>query len=252
MTRYSPARSLLAVLVAAGLAACGGGDAGVDESAAQAGISSSQDTGEDQSSGTAGEDAGDSDDDGEPQDDGGSPGGPGGDPEGNGGGEGEGGGEAEGNPGAPGDVAVFEEAGVTFGDLRNGSAQEFCVERGLCTLAEPEVIAGDPDDLGGVDECLIREKTDIVYDPPARDGRFPEGATVTARVDCSTGEDEGTPEEGTPDEGTPDEGTPEEGTPDEGTPDEGTPDEQSPDEGTPDDAPDESGTDPGTEDQPQE
>ena len=240
MTRHSPARYLLAVLAAAGLAACGGGDTGVDESAAQAGISSAQDTGDDGSgsTGSGGEDVEDSDDDG------GAPGGPGGDPEGNGGG-GDDGGEAEGNPGAPGDVAVFEEAGVTFGDLRNGSAQEFCVDQGLCTLGEPEVVQGDPDEVGGVDECLIREKTDIRYDPPARDGRFPEGATVTARVDCSTGEDEVDPEEGTPDEGTPDEGTP-----DEGTPDEGTPDEQSPDDGTSDGTPDDPGTDTGTEDQP--
>ncbi|WP_324275269.1 hypothetical protein [Blastococcus brunescens] len=140
---------------------------------------------------------------------------------------------------------------MTFGTLRNGSAQSVCVEQGLCTLADPVVTAGDPDDLGGVDECLIREQSDIRYDPPARGGVFPEGATVTAHVDCTdpdaeesdgtdTGEtnpdDHGTDDstgdgtEDSPDDGT--EGTDGEGTDGEGTDGEGTDGEGTDGEGT--------------------
>ena len=97
--------------------------------------------------------------------------------------------QAGGNPGAPGDVAVFEEAGVPHGVLRTDAATT-CAG-GVCTLLEPVVTAGNPDDLGGVDECLIRARSDIRYDPPAQGGLFQKGATVQAHVDC-TAPDSGT------------------------------------------------------------
>lgn len=121
----------------------------------------------------------------------GQPGGPGADSDG-------GGGDADveaggGNPGAPGDVAVFEEAGVPFGVLRDDAAS--ACAGGVCTLAEPVVTAGDAADLGGVDECLIPRQSDIHYDPPAENGFFQEGATVTAHVDCTV-EDSGSDGDG--------------------------------------------------------
>ena len=61
---------------------------------------------------------------------------------------------------------------------------------GVCTLLEPVPTAGNPDDVGGLDECIIREQSDIHYDPPAHDGVFQEGATVQAQVDCTTDDSE--------------------------------------------------------------
>jgi hypothetical protein len=68
--------------------------------------------------------------------------------------------------------------------LRDDAANK-CVH-GVCTLLEPVVGAGNPDDLGGVDECLIRKQSDIRYDPPAEGGLFRKGARVQATVDCTT------------------------------------------------------------------
>jgi len=95
----------------------------------------------------------------------------------------------QGNPGAPGDVAVFEEAGVPYSVLRDDAATR--CGGGVCTLREPKVSAGSPDDVGGVDECLITAQSDIRYDPPAEGGFFQKGATVQATVDCTV-EDAGT------------------------------------------------------------
>jgi len=199
MTRHLFPRCVLAGLMAAVLTACGGGDTSVDESAAGAGVPPSQNTGDQSSTSASVDDGGVP---GTGSDDGGRglPGGPG-DPEGDGGGNGGGGnggggngggGDGDGgNPGAPGDVAVFEEAGVTFETLKTGSAQTVCVEQGLCTLAEPDVIDGDAAEAeGGVDQCIIKLKSDIRYDPPAQDGFFQKGAVVTARVDCDPSNDE--------------------------------------------------------------
>jgi len=104
--------------------------------------------------------------------------------------------EAGGNPGAPGDVAVFEEAGVPHSVLRDDAANK-CAG-GVCTLLEPVVSAGNPDDVGGVDECVIQSQSDIHYNPPAQGGFFQKGAKVQAHVDC-TSTDEGT--DGTGDTG---------------------------------------------------
>jgi hypothetical protein len=92
--------------------------------------------------------------------------------------------QAGGNPGAPGDVAVFEEAGVPFGVLRDDAATT-CAD-GVCTLLEPVPTVGNPDDVGGLDECIIQKQSDIHYEPPAQDGLFQKGATVQADVDCTT------------------------------------------------------------------
>jgi hypothetical protein len=102
---------------------------------------------------------------------------------------GDGGGAAQGNPGAPGDVAVFEERGVTYASFRDGSAQQVCVEQGLCTLAPPNVIEGSYSDPT---QCPIES---MDYSPPAYPdpsqpdavGRlvFREGATVTVNVSCA-------------------------------------------------------------------
>ena len=91
---------------------------------------------------------------------------------------------ASGNPGAPGDVAVFEEAGVPHSVLRDDAANK-CAD-GVCTLLEPVATVGDPDDVGGLDECIIQQQSDIHYKPPAKDGLFQKGATVQADVDCTT------------------------------------------------------------------
>jgi len=96
---------------------------------------------------------------------------------------------------------VFEEAGVPHSVLRDDAANK-CAD-GVCTLLEPVPTAGNPDDVGGLDECIIREQSDIRYDPPAQDGFFQEGATVQARVDCTDEESEefeGTDETETTDE----------------------------------------------------
>jgi hypothetical protein len=93
---------------------------------------------------------------------------------------------ASGNPGAPGDVAVFEEAGVPHSVLRDDAANK-CAH-GVCTLLEPVATAGNPDDVGGLDECIIGKQSDIHYTPPAKDGLFSKGATVQADVDCTADE----------------------------------------------------------------
>jgi hypothetical protein len=90
---------------------------------------------------------------------------------------------AGGNPGAPGDVAVFEEAGVPHSVLRDDAANK-CAD-GVCTLLEPSPTAGHPDDVGGLDECIIQKQSDIHYDPPEQHGLFRKGATVQADVDCT-------------------------------------------------------------------
>jgi hypothetical protein len=154
VTRSSPLAALAGLLMSMVVAGCGGTSQPVDEPAA------------------AQEQA--------------QPGGPGGDSDG--GADGTDVGAQGGNPGAPGDVAVFEEAGVPFSVLRD-DADAKCAG-GVCTLADPVVTAGDPSDLGGVEECLIAEQSDISYDPPAQDGLFQKGATVTALVDC-TADDSG-------------------------------------------------------------
>jgi hypothetical protein len=207
MTRPKLVPLLFGCLLAIPLAACASTPS-VDETAAEAGVSSSD------------------------ADPGGNPGGPGGDTDTGGGGGGGGGG----NPGAPGDVAVFEEEGVEHSALREHAATK-CAN-GVCTLLEPVPTAGDPDDVGGLDECIIQKKSDIHYDPPAHDGVFQQGATVQAHVDCTTGgseeSTETTDESGTTDESeestetTDDSGGSE--TSDSGTTDSGTTDEAPADE----------------------
>jgi len=89
-------------------------------------------------------------------------------------------------PGAPGDVAVFEEGGdAPYSALVDDAATK-CAH-GACTLLEPPIILdGDVHRVeGGVGACTIAEKTDILYDPPAKGGRFPTGATVRAQVHCA-------------------------------------------------------------------
>jgi hypothetical protein len=115
----------------------------------------------------------------------GNPGAPGGDPAAGGGSDV----QAQGNPGAPGDVAVFEEAGVPYSVLADDAAGK-CAG-GVCRLLAPVVGAGNPHDVGGVGECVVRKQSDIRYDPPAQGGFFRHGATVQATVDC-TGTDSGT------------------------------------------------------------
>jgi hypothetical protein len=160
MTRFSPLPLLAGSVMALSLAACGGSQPSVAESAADAGVSSAQPDG----------------------DGGGLPGGPGADPA-----EGDDGGgvEAEGNPGAPGDVSVFEERGVSYADFRDGSAQRVCVDEGKCTLApvnDPDATYSDPE------QCPI---ADMDYSGGTHTGSegqemFLEGATVTVTVDCSS------------------------------------------------------------------
>ena len=174
MARRSPARWALAAVTAVVLTACGG-------------------------SGSDGEDAG-----ADPA----AAGAPGGDRDAGGDDS------TEGNPGAPGDVAVFEEAGVPFSVLR-ADAETKCAD-GVCTLAEPQVEDGDPDDVGGVDECLIKEQSDISYDPPAEGGFFQEGATVTARVDCDPSNDHDSGEHSDDDSGGDDSGSNDSGSDDPG------------------------------------
>ena len=186
MTGRSPARFLSGLCMALVLAACGGGT-GVDTASDDAAASAAQHAsgtaqpgegttgaGTTEASPTGRGGAGDGSR--------GNPGGPGADPA-------DGGGdatdvEAQGNPGAPGDVAVFEEAGVPYSVLKDDAAGR-CAD-GVCTLLEPVVGAGNPDDLGGVDECVIQRQSDIRYDPPAEGGLFQRGATVQATVDCTT------------------------------------------------------------------
>jgi hypothetical protein len=193
MTFSTLARSLFGVLLALQLTACGG-SAGVGE----AGASSSS------SSADQGDDGQESEDD--PGS--GNAGGPGGDPAGGGAAEV----EAEGNPGAPGDVAVFEEAGVRHQVLRDDAATK-CAH-GVCRLLEPKVVDGDAEEAGGVDQCRIKLQSDIIYVPPAEGGFFQKGATVRANVDCDPSNDE--PDGENPDGENYDGGSPDGGSPDGG------------------------------------
>jgi hypothetical protein len=109
-------------------------------------------------------------------------------PTGGGAGGDQGDGQAGGNAGAPGDVAVFEEAGVPYFVLRDDAVSR-CAN-GLCRLLEP-VPTGNPDDVGGIDQCIIRTQSDIHYDPPAQNGFFQTGATVQVHVDCTVDQSQG-------------------------------------------------------------
>jgi hypothetical protein len=215
MTRHSPLPYVLATLTAAVLTACGGSSPGVDATAAEAGISSSDttdegtspaqdqeaDTDTDSRSGTdsrAGTDSRTDTDSQADDADGGQPGGPGGDAVDGGGGGGGKDDDSDGNPGAPGDVTVFEERNVAFADFRAGSAHQVCEVEGKCTLAEPRIGAGKADPETGVDNCVI---ADIQYSPPARpnpdpEGRdlFQEGASVIVVLTCPEPEPEPEPE----------------------------------------------------------
>src|SRR5690349_7975178 len=130
MTGRSPARCLSGLCFALALAACGGGtgvDTAADAAAASAAGSPSPVDAGDGTRGNPGR---------------GNPGGPGADPAGGGDGTDV---EAQGNPGAPGDVAVFEEAGVPYSVLKDDAAGK-CAD-GVCTLLDPVIGAGNPDDL---------------------------------------------------------------------------------------------------------
>jgi hypothetical protein len=208
MTRPSLASLLFGCVLAVPLAACSSTPS-VDETAAEAGVSSTQTDGGGNSSSS---DA----------DSGGNPGGPGGDRDTGGGGGGGGGG----NPGAPGDLAVFEEAGVAHSVLRDDAATK-CAD-GACTLLDPVPTAGNPENIGGLDECIIRDKSDIHYNPPAQNGRFSKGATVQAQVDCTDENSAGSEGNGTGESGTTDESgtTGESQAPDSGTSDGSTPSDE--------------------------
>ena len=194
MTRFAHARLLSGLALAALLTSCAGSGAGVDTTADGAAASAAEhSSGPAAATGNDSADAGGTDaatssgtgPDGAGNADGaGNPGAPGGDPAAGGTDV-----EAQGNPGAPGDVSVFEEAGVPFSVLRDDAASK-CAD-GVCTLLEPVVGAGNPDDLGTVDDCIIQSQSDIAYDPPAQDGFFQRGATVQATVDCTV-QDSGT------------------------------------------------------------
>jgi hypothetical protein len=191
MTRHPLVQFTLALAAAVSLAACGGGSPGVDETAAEAGVSP---TAPDDGAGTDGDtDAQDEDaDDGQP-------GGPGDDGEDGGDGGGDGG-DGGGNPGGPGDVLVFEESNVEYGEFRDeGSGHRVCVVEGSCTLAEPDIIEGEADPETGVDFCLIStfEYSSGVRTNPDPEGPrdvFTEGATVTAQLKCPEPEETGTSE----------------------------------------------------------
>jgi hypothetical protein len=189
MTRRTPVRLLSGVAFLVLLSSCAGSGAGVDPAADAAAAASASTTDRSPDSSTAGTTAGGSggatgggsgDATGGGQQ--GNPGGPGADPADGGG---SGGGPAQGNPGAPGDVAVFEEENAPYSALV-GDAATKCAD-GACTLKEPPIILdGHVDRVeGGVGECTIALKTDILYDPPAQGGRFPKGATVRAQVHCA-------------------------------------------------------------------
>jgi hypothetical protein len=188
MTGRRPARFLCGFCLAVTLAACAGGgvNTAADDAAASAAghVSGAATPGR----GAGGQEAGPTEaatTGGAGDGSRGNPGAPGADPAGDGGTDA----QAQGNPGAPGDVAVFEEAGVPYSVLKD-DADSRCAN-GVCTLLDPVVGAGNPDDLGGVDECVIRKQSDIRYDPPAQGGFFRHGATVQATVDCTV-QDSGT------------------------------------------------------------
>jgi hypothetical protein len=177
MTRRSPVRLLSGVAFLVLLSACAGSGTGVDpatDAAAAPASTTDRSTGDSAAGATNDRGPGDGNQ--------GNPGAPGADPA-DGGGDG---GVARGNPGAPGDVAVFEEGGnAPYSALVNDAA-EVCAA-GACTLREPPIILdGNVDRVeGGVGECTIADKTDILYHPPAQGGRFPKGATVRAQVHCA-------------------------------------------------------------------
>jgi hypothetical protein len=171
MTRTSPLRLLSGAALVVLLSSCAG--SGAVDPAADAAAAASASTTEPGTGDTGSATGGGSQ---------GHPGAPGADPADGGGG----GGVAQGNPGAPGDVAVFEEGGdAPYSALVDDAATK-CAD-GACTLREPPIILdGNVDRVdGGVGECTIAEKTDILYDPPAQGGRFPKGATVRAQVHCA-------------------------------------------------------------------
>jgi len=188
MTARPFARCLSGLCLALMLAACGGG-AGVDTAADDAAASAVENGSTAVAQGEVSSEAGTTaaaptskPDVGKPdvgKSGAGNPGAPGGDPAGDGAPDV----EAQGNPGAPGDEAVFEEAGVPFSALRNDAAGR-CAD-GVCTLLDPAIGAGNPDDVEGVDHCVVKKQSDIHYDPPAVDGLFRRGATVQATVDCT-------------------------------------------------------------------
>jgi hypothetical protein len=228
-------RYALGLCLALSLAACGSSP-NVDESAADAGVSSAQDTGSDRTPAAGGSGADGSGGGVDGSGGGGLPGGPGADPAGGG----DDGGVAQGNPGAPGDVAVFEEGGdAPYSALVDDAATK-CAD-GACSLQSPIILDGDPDRVeGGVGACTIAEKTDILYDPPAQGGRFQTGATVTAQVHCADVEtpvgntDDGTPSGNDPagvDPAHPDGSTSDGTTPDDSTSDGTPPDGTAPDTG---------------------
>jgi hypothetical protein len=189
MTHRPLARCLLGLCLALPLAACGS-RGGVDETTAKAGVSSTQHNADDQgstanSAGTTANSAGTTANtggtaSGNGSGGGGNPGAPGADPADGGGG---GSGAAQGNPGAPGDVAVFEERGVSYAEFRDGSAQSVCVDQGKCTLAPPH----DPDGtFSDPAQCPIESMSYSTGTHQNSEGRevFLEGATVTVTVSC--------------------------------------------------------------------
>jgi hypothetical protein len=181
MTRRPLVRCVLGLCLALPLAACGGSPS-VDETAAEAGTSSPQHDADDQAStsdspATTADAGGNGSGNG--SDGGGNPGGPGGDPA-DGGGDA---GVAQGKPGAPGDVAVFEERGVTYAEFRDNSAKRVCVDEGKCTLAPPHVVEGSADDPT---QCPIENMDYSTGTHQNAEGQqvFLEGATVTVNVSC--------------------------------------------------------------------
>jgi hypothetical protein len=189
MTARPSARCLSGLCLALMLAACGGG-AGVDTAADDAAASAVENGSTAAAQSEVSREAGTTAAAPTSKPAVGKPGAPGGDP-----GDGAPDVEAQGNPGAPGDEAVFEEAGVPFSALRNDAAGR-CAD-GVCTLLDPAIGAGNPDDVEGVDNCVVKKQSDIHYDPPAVDGLFQRGATVRATVDCTV------PDSGTDDTGSP-------------------------------------------------
>jgi hypothetical protein len=165
MAHRTLVRSALGLLLALPLGACGGGP-GVDETAAEAGVSSAPVSGGDGLPGGPGADSGDG----------------GGADSGDAGGAG-GAGVAQGNPGAPGDVTVFEERGVSYADFRDGSAQRVCVDQGLCTLAKPHDPEGTYSDPAACSIVDMDYSTGTHQDAEGRQV-YLEGAIVTVTVSC--------------------------------------------------------------------
>jgi hypothetical protein len=207
MTRHTPARFVLGVLLAGLLTACGG-TTGVDEAGDAAAASAGQEA-------VDPAETDDSDDSAtpDPEDDGGDdevrPGGP--EPE-----------EAEGaRPGGPFDVEAFEQIGQPIEEFRS-FGEDYC-SGGRCTLVEQT--EEDPQ----VTYCGIDH---FSYDPPARPEGAPpsdqfiqRGTTVTVVVTCP-------PEDAATEEGAPEEETTEEEATEEETTEEETTEEEPTEEGT--------------------